>query len=107
LTKCVNSKTNRKFTLKEIREIEEVDQKKYEELKRVRLKYLSSQIKHKKSEKMLHLREQLADGLHVIDFEQLKIENQALMEKIQEREDEIVKLKNKRTHSVQVTQCTI
>jgi hypothetical protein len=41
-------------------------------------------------------------GLHVIDFEQLKIENQSLQEKIQERSDEILKLKRKRTGAIQV-----
>ena len=40
--------------------------------------------------------------LHVIDFEQLKIENQSVIEKIEERDDELVKLKKKNTASVQV-----
>ena len=40
-------------------------------------------------------KEQLADGLHLIDFEQLKIENQTLNEKIEERNDELSKLRQK------------
>ena len=44
---------------------------------------------------MLRKKEQLADGLHLIDFEQLKIENQTLNEKIEERNDELSKLKAK------------
>jgi hypothetical protein len=47
-------------------------------------------------------REQLAEGLHLIDFEQLKIENQSLTEKIEERNEEILKLKRKITTTVQV-----
>ena len=39
--------------------------------------------------------EQLADGLHLIDFEQLKIENQTLNEKIEERNEELFKLRSK------------
>lgn len=37
----------------------------------------------------------MADGLHVIDFEQLKIENQTLNEKIEERQEELTKLRQK------------
>lgn len=44
---------------------------------------------------MLRKKEQLADGLHLIDFEQLKIENQTLNEKIEERNDELSKLRQK------------
>jgi chromosome segregation ATPase len=44
----------------------------------------------------------LADGLHLIDFEQLKIENQTLNEKIEERNEELHKLRKKTTTTVQV-----
>ena len=46
-------------------------------------------------EKILKKKEQLADGLHLIDFEQLKIENQTLNEKIEERNEELHKLRTK------------
>jgi hypothetical protein len=46
-------------------------------------------------------KEQLAEGLHLIDFEQLKIENQSLTEKIEERNEELLKLKRKITTTVQ------
>lgn len=46
-------------------------------------------------EKILKKKEQLADGLHLIDFEQLKIENQTLNEKIEERNEELHKLNDK------------
>lgn len=45
-------------------------------------------------------KEQLADGLHLIDFEQLKIENQTLNEKIEERNEELHKLRRKITTTV-------
>ena len=41
-------------------------------------------------------------GLHLIDFEQLKINNVDLNEKIEERNDEILKLKKKVTSTVEV-----
>lgn len=48
------------------------------------------------------MQDKLADGLHLIDFEQLKIENQTLNEKIEERNDELYKLRKKTTTTVQV-----
>jgi len=41
----------------------------------------------------------------MIDFEQLKIENQTLNEKIEERNEELSKLKRKKTITVQVRVC--
>lgn len=40
--------------------------------------------------------------LHLIDFEQLKIENQTMNEKIEERNEELLKLRKKNTTTVQV-----
>ena len=48
------------------------------------------------------LQEELAEGLHLIDFEQLKIENQSLNEKIEERNEDLVKLRKKTATTVQV-----
>lgn len=41
------------------------------------------------------MKDQFAEGLHLIDFEKLKIENQSLNEKIEERNEEIFKLQKK------------
>ena len=49
------------------------------------------------------MQEELAEGLHLIDFEQLKIENQSLNEKIEERNEELAKLRKKTAHTVQVS----
>lgn len=43
-----------------------------------------------------------ADGLHFIDFEQLKIENQSFNEKIEERNEELARLANKIRTTVQI-----
>ena len=51
-------------------------------------------------EKVLRRKEQLADGLHLIDYEQLKIENQTLNEKIEERNEDLHKLRYKITRTV-------
>ena len=47
-------------------------------------------ISHKRTRiivKCVKLQEELAEGLHLIDFEQLKIENQTYNEKIEERNE--------------------
>jgi DNA repair exonuclease SbcCD ATPase subunit len=73
-----------------------------EDLEKVRLRNISLKSLQKKLEKTLRQREQLAEGLHMIDFEQLKIENQTLNEKIEERNEELNKLKRKKTLTVQI-----
>ena len=44
----------------------------------------------------------MAEGLHLVDFEQLKIENSTLHEKIEERNEELQKFVKKTTKTVQV-----
>ena len=56
----------------------------------------------KKRELALKQKEELAAGLHLIDFEQLKIENQTYNEKIEERNEDLLKLKRKIECTVQV-----
>jgi chromosome segregation ATPase len=68
----------------------------------VRLKNINLKMTLKKLENNLRAKEQLAEGLHLIDFEQLKIENQTLNEKIEERNEELHKLRKKNTTTVQV-----
>ena len=46
--------------------------------------------------------EELADGLHMIDFEQLKISNVDLTEKVEERNEDISKLTRKVRGTVEV-----
>eukprot|EP00210_Caulerpa_lentillifera_P007714 g7364.t1 len=52
--------------------------------------------------RMIAAKDQLGDGLHLMDFEQLKIENQTLEEKIEERNQEALHLKKKISGTVQV-----
>ena len=85
-----------------IRTFEGAESKKDEELRKARLIYIRLKAQLKKAERHLREKEQLADGLHLIDFEQLKIENQTLNEKIEERNEELHKLRKKKTTTVQV-----
>ena len=52
--------------------------------------------------RLVYFQEELAEGLHLIDFEQLKIENQTYNEKIEERNEELSKLRKKITNTVEV-----
>lgn len=74
-----------------------------EDVQRVRLKNIHLANTLKKLEATIRSKEELAEGLHLIDFEQLKIENQSLNEKIEERNEELVKLRKKTTTTVQVS----
>lgn len=60
-----------------------------EELQKVRLKAVQLRSRFDRAEATMRSKEQLAPGLHLIDFEQLKIENQSLNEKIEERNEEL------------------
>ena len=59
---------------------------------KVRLENIKLKNKLKKKEAALKSREELAEGLHMIDFEQLKIENQTYNEKIEERNEVRLKI---------------
>lgn len=102
LNKAENSRTGQGISSKQIQQFEAAEQKHEEDLERVRLRNISLRTTYRKLERTLRAREQLAEGLHMIDFEQLKIENQTLNEKIEERNEELAKLKRKKTTTVQV-----
>jgi len=102
IVEAENSRTGNKIPEKIIEEFEELERKKAEEMEKTRLKNITLRITHKKLEQKLKLKEQLAEGLHLIDFEQLKIENQTLSEKVEERNEELAKLRKKNIITVQV-----
>jgi len=68
----------------------------------VRLENIKLKNQVEKLTQKLRKKEELAEGLHLIDFEQLKIENQTYNEKIEERNEELLKLRKKITETVQV-----
>ena len=97
-----NSRTGKSIPRKIVAQFELTEKKKDEEVEKVRLQNINLRTKLRKLEQNLHEKEQLAEGLHLIDFEQLKIENQTLNEKIEERNEELHKLRKKTTTTVQV-----
>ena len=97
-----NSRTGKALSSKTIEQLEALEEKKEIEVTTVRLENIKLRNKLKRNEQMLRQKEELADGLHLIDFEQLKIENQTFNEKIEERNEELLKLRKKITSVVQV-----
>ena len=82
--------------------LQTAEAKKEQEVIAVRLENIKLKNRLKKREQQLKEKEELAEGLHLIDFEQLKIENQTYHEKIEERNEELLKLRRKITTNVQV-----
>jgi isoleucyl-tRNA synthetase len=83
-------------------QLEATDQRKEADLIEARLENIKLRNKLRRYEQLLRQKEELAEGLHLIDFEQLKIENQTFNEKIEERNDELLKLRKKVTNIVQI-----
>merc|ERR1719389_1028050 len=96
------SRTGKKIPLKIIQEVEDFELDKDAEVEEVRGQNISLKNKLAKLEQALRKKDELADNLHVIDFEQLKIENQTLNEKIEDRNEELHKLRKKTTVTVQI-----
>jgi histone deacetylase 6 len=65
------------------------------ELEQTRIDFIKTRDRYKQAEEELNKQDQLGEGLHLIDFEQLKIENQALNEKRGEKNQELIKIEEK------------
>merc|ERR1711894_796291 len=100
--KAINSRTGKPLQQRDIEQYLTTEARKESEVVAVRLENIKLKNKLKKKEMRLKSKEELAEGLHLIDFEQLKIENQTYNEKIEERNEELLKLRKKITSTVQV-----
>ncbi|KAJ7338317.1 hypothetical protein JRQ81_011282 [Phrynocephalus forsythii] len=92
----------RHAAIKEVDQIQAREQSKEKEVTEVRLENIKLKHRIQKLEASLKVQEMLAEGLHLIDFEQLKIENQTYNEKIEERNEELLKLRKRITNTVQI-----
>merc|ERR1712072_1156163 len=97
-----NSRTGKPISRKVIERFDQAEQKKDAEVEKVRITNIKMRMLHRKVEKSMKEKDELADRLHLIDFEQLKIENQTLNERIEERNEELQKFRKKTTTTVQV-----
>mmetsp|Transcript_32019 Transcript_32019/g.80168 ORF Transcript_32019/g.80168 Transcript_32019/m.80168 type:complete len:376 (+) Transcript_32019:159-1286(+) len=69
---------------------------------KLRLKNSSVKLQIVKMEQQLHQKEEMGEVLHVIDFDQLKIENQQYLEKIEERNNELLRMKLSTGRTIQM-----
>ncbi|XP_056605517.1 coiled-coil domain-containing protein 96 [Triplophysa dalaica] len=99
--KALTGKVGRQATLEKVEQLLADEQKKENEVACVRLNSIKLKNKVCKLEAAFHSQQQLADGLLLMDFEQLKTENQTFKEKFKERGEELLRLKNKIACSVQ------
>ncbi|CCW69794.1 unnamed protein product [Phytomonas sp. Hart1] len=96
--------SNRRIPAEDVKSFLENDEKQRGNIRKARIRYL--QLKNE-VKRLRHLASQGAgggsnDGMYLIDLEQLKIENANLNEKIEERNDDIAKLRRKVTTTVHV-----
>lgn len=82
-----SSRAGKEFNMKVFEQLESLEKRKEEAVIIARLENIKLQNKLRRQELLLRQKEELADGLHLIDFEQLKIENQTYNEKIEERNE--------------------
>ena len=73
-----------------------------DQISKLRIESFTKSLEMNRLKKELKKMEDYFEGLHIIDFEQLKIENNTLTEKIEDRNEEIHKLKNKINYTVQI-----
>jgi hypothetical protein len=95
-------RTGKTIPADKIEKYDKEEEKKAEEVRNVRINYIKMRNKMKKLGQLLKEKEKLTDGLHLIDFEQLKIENTTLNEKIEERNEDLLKLRKKATTTIHI-----
>ncbi|XP_054544266.1 coiled-coil domain-containing protein 96 [Talpa occidentalis] len=92
----------RQAALREVEQMQKLEDKKEEEMRAVRLENMQLKQSLAHFETRMRAQEDLTEGLLLIDFEQLKIENQTFNEKVEERNEELLKLRSKVNTNVQV-----
>lgn len=72
-------------------------------VEKLRLKNTSIKAQIVKMEQQLQQKEEMGEVLNVIDFDQLKIENQQYLEKIEERNNELLRMKLSTGRTIQAS----
>eukprot|EP00466_Bigelowiella_natans_P012245 jgi/Bigna1/46828/estExt_Genewise1.C_70175 len=98
----VDQQTGKPLKFKRILAFESTEAAKDKEVEDVRLTNIHYVKRLAELVNQVRKNEELDAGLSIIDFEQLKIENQTLSEKVEERNDELHKLIKKKRSTVEV-----
>lgn len=99
---AVNPRSGKIFAEKLIRSIEDRLRARDTLIKKLRLKNSTLKVQKKKLQLQLKQKEEMGEVLHEVDFNQLKIENSQYLEKIDERNQDLLCLKLKATNVLQV-----
>jgi hypothetical protein len=102
VTGAENFRTGKIVAEKAIRYMEDKLRAKAAVAEKLRLKNATLKQQYTKVEASLQQKEDMGEVLHVIDFDQLKIENQQYLEKIEDRNNELLRLKLTTGNTVQV-----
>merc|ERR1712196_67748 len=102
VTGAENFRTGKTIAEKAVRYMEEKLRAKGAMAEKLRLKNMTLKSQIQKMEGQLQQKEDMGEVLHVIDFDQLKIENQQYLEKIEDRNNELLRLKLTTGNTVQV-----
>jgi hypothetical protein len=101
-TKAVFPRNNKGLPPQKVQEYVQMEEVMSHRLHEARLSYIKQRNRNKKLTAQLKEKEKLITGLHLIDFEQLKIENTTLNEKIEERNEDLLKLRKKSTTTIHI-----
>ena len=102
VTGAENFRTGKIVAEKAVRYMEDKLRAKAAVAEKLRLKNATLKQQYTKVEVSLQQKEDMGEVLHVIDFDQLKIENQQYLEKIEDRNNELLRLKLTTGNTVQV-----
>lgn len=96
---AVFARSSKKITVKQLEEFEAAEASLASRVHQVRVSYIQLRNKVKKlsPDSGSQSKDSKREGMHLIDFEQLKIENTNLNEKIEERNEDLLKLRKKAT----------
>jgi hypothetical protein len=93
--RSIMSRTNKPIRPTDLNSKEGLLSSKNFELEVARIDFIRTKNLHRQTEDELNKQDQLSEGLHLIDFEQLKIENQSLNEKKAGKNQDLVKIEDK------------
>lgn len=100
--KAVYSSNYKKISPQLIGDLERAEEDANARLQHARMQVLRLKVDLDRQESELKKKQKFENGLHLIDFEKLKIENQNLNEKMEGKNEELVKLHKKKANTIQI-----
>lgn len=98
----VHSNTGKQIPKADIADFVKEDEDKDAQIRQFRTKYLALKDQKETLDISIKEKEEFSKGLHLIDFEQLKMENASLNEKIEEKNESLQKNRIKSTQTVHI-----